>query len=71
MLARIRENDLARKTLLVPHDDLPMIHYYFPAAHLKSYYDESGIGEELRSGNIDGVIYRGDPPRFVPAKAFR
>jgi hypothetical protein len=66
MLTLVSENGLAPKTLLVPHEDIPMIHYYFPASHCKTYYDESAIPDAVRTGRIDGVIYRGDPPRFMP-----
>jgi len=39
VLNYIRENRLEESTLLVPQEDLPMIHYYFPRAHLRGYYD--------------------------------
>jgi hypothetical protein len=69
MLALVRERSLPPKILLVPHEDIPMVHYYFPASRFKTYYDESAIPDEVRQGSIDGVIYRGDPPRFLPAAA--
>jgi len=69
MLTMIRDRGLTGKTLLVPHEDLPMLHYYFQQAHFEQYYDESTIREQLRSGEIDGVIDRGDPPRFIRAAA--
>jgi hypothetical protein len=69
MLALVRANGLPPKILLVPHEDIPMVHYYFPASRFKTYYDESAIPDEVRQGSIDGVIYRGNPPTFLPAKA--
>jgi hypothetical protein len=36
-LATIRQLHLEDKRLLVPHDELPMLHYYFPHANLRSY----------------------------------
>jgi hypothetical protein len=66
MLALIRDQGLAHKTLLVPHEDLPMLHYYFYGSHFKSYYDESTIPEQVRSEGIEGVIDRSDPPRWIP-----
>jgi hypothetical protein len=69
VLALVRVNSLPPKILLVPHEDIPMVHYYFPASRFKTYYDESAIPDLARKGSIDGVIYRGDPPRFVPVAA--
>ena len=37
VLATIREHSLEDKRLLVPHDYVPMLHYYFPRATLKGY----------------------------------
>jgi hypothetical protein len=71
ILALIRDRGLATKTLLVPHEDLPMLHYYFQRAHFEQYYDETAIRQQIRNGGLDGVIDRGDPPRWIPASAFR
>jgi hypothetical protein len=68
MLALIRDRGLAQEILLVPHEDLPMLHYYFAGSHFRQYYDESTISEEIRSGGIDGVIDRSDPPRWIPVE---
>jgi hypothetical protein len=69
MLALIRDHGLAQKTLVVPHEDVPMLHYYFLGAHFKQYYDEGTILEQVRNGGVDGVIDRSDPPRLIPASA--
>ena len=37
MLDAVRENHYDGRPLLVPLDDLPMLHYYFPRATLHSY----------------------------------
>jgi len=69
VLALIRDHGLATKTLLVPHEDVPMLHYYFQGSHFQQYYDATDIREQIRNAGIDGVIDRGDPPRFIPASA--
>jgi hypothetical protein len=66
MLALIRDQNLAQKTVLVPHDDWPMLHYYFSGAHFRQYDDARSMTEQVRSGGIDGVIDRGNPPRWIP-----
>ncbi|MBZ5602589.1 MAG: hypothetical protein LAO79_09810 [Acidobacteriia bacterium] len=68
MLAFLRDHRFAEKALLVPHEDLPMVHYYFPEARFKSYYDESTIAEEFRAGGVAGALDRSDPPRWIPAE---
>lgn len=70
-LALMQDRDISQKRLLIPHDDLPMLHYYFPKARFKTYYEEAAIEPEVHTGVIDGVIYR-DPLRLVlvcPAKS--
>jgi hypothetical protein len=70
MLAIVREHAGTGGTLLAPHDDVPMLHYYFPGLRFGGYYDEAAIPEDLRSGAA-GVIYGGTRPRFVPSTAVR
>jgi hypothetical protein len=62
LLAAIRRDGLGDKTLLVPHDDIPMLHYYFPRARLRGYLDPSAIPAELAIGRFDAVISAGYPP---------
>lgn len=64
MLDLVLTKGLSGKSLLVPHDDLPMIHYYFPHTRLAPYADEAEIPTDLRRSPVDGVIYRGDPPQY-------
>jgi hypothetical protein len=59
VLNYIRENRLEQKTLLVPQEDLPMIHYYFPRAHLRAYYDANP-----GPSGMDRILYRGYPVRI-------
>jgi hypothetical protein len=69
MLDLVRSENLSTKSLLVPQGDLPMVHYYFPETRLKGYLNESDISAALRGAPLDGVIYPGDPARYVPAAA--
>ncbi len=62
----LRAKDGGRKKLLVPHGDVPLIHYYFPGARLTSYLNKSDIGPALELDGVDAVVYDGDPPRYAP-----
>ena len=59
VLNYIRDNRLQENTLLVPREDLPMIHYYFPQTHLHGYSDQN----PRTSGLDNGILYRGYPVR--------
>jgi len=62
ILNDIRENRLQNTTLVVPQEDLPMIHFYFPNMHLHGYAGpDPGV-----SG--DGILYRGYPVRVETAR---
>ena len=67
MLALVRDQDLAGKIVLVPHEDWPMLHYYFSGSRFRQYGDSSTIPEQIRNGGIEGVIDRSDPPQWIPA----
>lgn len=60
LLAEIRQLNLASGRLLVPHDDLPTLHYYFPGADLAGYVDEP----PLPTGSFDAVVRMSDPVRI-------
>src|SRR5438445_13035477 len=47
LLAAIRAGGWEDKTLLAPHDDVPVLHYYFPRARLRGYADRAAIPVEL------------------------
>lgn len=60
VLHSIRENGLQEKNLLVPQEDLPMLHYYFPGMHLRGYSGPS----PSPSSSDNGILYRGYPARI-------
>lgn len=60
LIAQVKERNLGAARLLVPHDDLPTLHYYFPDADLTAYLDEA----ELPGGPFDAVVRAGDPVRI-------
>jgi hypothetical protein len=62
ILNYIRENRIEEKTLLVPQDDLPMIHYYFPRMHLHGYYEPSP-GPSGNETLLRGYPLRVESPR--------
>jgi hypothetical protein len=66
ILSLLREHGSGPRAMLVPHEHLPMVHYYFPEMQFRTYYDESEIASQIRDGNITGVITRSSPPRFIP-----
>ena len=50
------------RTLLVPHDFVPTIHYYFPSNKLTPYPDTwtpAQLINEIRSSRYDGLVYVG------------
>ncbi len=69
VLSYIYQNQLAHKSLLVPQDDLPMIHYYFPNARLRGYYDPSPDPSDRTSFAPDAILYPGFPLRFESTPA--
>ena len=60
ILTYIRANSLSRKTLLVPQDDLPMIHYYYPLTQLHGYSTEAPDASPGTSPP-NAILYRGYP----------
>jgi hypothetical protein len=52
VLAKIGQMNLGSSRLLVPHDDLPTIHYYYPHADLTGYTDEFC----LPPGEFDALV---------------
>lgn len=60
MIAGIRQQNLTAGRLLVPHDDLPTIHYYFPEADTTPYSDES----ELPAGRFDAIVRMDESARI-------
>lgn len=60
LLGEIRQGNLSQSRLLVPHDDLPTVHYYFPEARLTPYEDE----RVLPAGSFDAVVRLSDPVKI-------
>ena len=66
LLVYLRENHLENSRLVVPHDDVPTLHYYFPNSHLRGYTDQIPELSTLRDGRTDGLLYPGLPLRYEP-----
>lgn len=64
LIAEMKERNLGSARLLVPHDDLPTLHYYFPDADLTSYDDAAA----LPSGDFDAIVRAGDPVKIDVGK---
>ena len=58
VLASLRQQNLADKKLLVPQNDLPMIHYYLPSTSLRGYVDDEERSGLLGQEHFDAVLYR-------------
>lgn len=63
LLSTIRRHGWDGKALLIPHEDVPVLHYYFPGARLRGYLDAAAIPGDLARDRFDGVIYPGYPVR--------
>lgn len=59
VLETVRRQGLEAKRLLVPHDDLPVLHYYFPKATLRPYTGSIPAAADLN--DYDAVITTGFP----------
>jgi hypothetical protein len=57
VLEHIRQANLVNKVLLVPQNDLPMIHYYFPATRLLGYYTPQPEPADLQGFAPDAILY--------------
>jgi hypothetical protein len=60
LIDEIRGRHLDAKRLLVPHDELPTLHYYFPSADLVAFQES----EPLPAGQFDAVVRSSDPVRI-------
>jgi hypothetical protein len=61
VLLFIHQKRLDDKRLLVPQDDLPMIHYYFPATRLRGYHTFYPGHSDRSKFKADAILYRGYP----------
>jgi len=64
VLSAIRERGLAEKRLLVPHDEVPVLHYYFPRARLQGYMEDREPVEGVKIDGADAVLHTGLPVRI-------
>ena len=56
LLAAVRDHHLEQGTLILPHDQVPVFHYYFPQAALRSYLDQDEMEAIDHSGKADAVV---------------
>ncbi len=66
-LAAIRERGLEARTLLVPQLILPTLHYYFPEATLRGYFQTAEIPRVMAADRFDAVLYPDYPVRMEMA----
>jgi hypothetical protein len=59
LLAAVRDHHLEQGTLILPHDEVPAFHYYFPQATVKSYLDEKEMEALARSEKADALVRPG------------
>jgi hypothetical protein len=62
----IRDPRWLGKTLLVPQDDVPTLHFYFQGVKFRGYKFASAIPAHLSAQHFDGVIYPGESAVRVP-----
>lgn len=60
----------APPVIVVPQDELPVLHYYFPDLQLRGYTEENSMTQLLTEADVDAVIYPGYPVRFEPLKLY-
>ncbi|HEV7552915.1 MAG TPA: hypothetical protein VGP65_14615, partial [Candidatus Angelobacter sp.] len=56
LLAAVRDSHLEQGTLILPHDEVPVFHYYFPEATLKSYLTPDEMEALARSEKADALV---------------
>jgi hypothetical protein len=61
VLDSLRWRKLTDKKLLVPQDDLPMIHYYFHGTFVRGYMNDEERNARLARGRFDAVLLPGYP----------
>ncbi len=60
----LREHPLDGRRVLVPQNDLPGIHYYFPRIQVRSYADAAELAAAYEQGGFDGVLTTNGPIRY-------
>ncbi len=71
LLDAIRDPRWQGKTLLVPQDDVPTLHFYFQDIQFRGYTDASAIPARLSAQHFDGVVYPNDAGVRVPVLSSR
>jgi hypothetical protein len=56
LLAAVRDHHLEQGTLILPHDEVPVFHYYFPQATLKNYMNQDEMETLAQSGKADALV---------------
>lgn len=59
VLASVRSQGLGEHRLLVPQEELPTLHYYFPGTTLTGFTDPLLVPTVLEAGQFDAVLYPG------------
>ena len=62
ILNYIRSHNLEKKLLLLPQEELPMVHYYFPRMRLRGYVSIHPADEDKSTAEV--ILGRGYPIRF-------
>ena len=69
VLDSIQEAALTDRALLVPQEDLPMVHYYFRGTRLRGYYTGQPALSDFEGFPADGILYPGYPIRLEPLRS--
>jgi hypothetical protein len=56
LIAAVRNRHLEQSTLIIPHDEIPAFHYYFPQATVKSYLDEGEMNTLAVAEKADALV---------------
>lgn len=56
LVAAVRSQHLEQGTLIIPHDEVPVFHYYFPQAALKSYLNQDEMENLARAEKADALV---------------
>jgi hypothetical protein len=64
VLSFLHRDHLGDKAMVVPENDLPTVHYYFPKANLRSYYAHDPVPADQAGFHADAILYRGYPVRI-------
>ena len=57
LLTAVRQQHLERSTIILPQQELPMVHYYHPQTKLKSYTDPDSLRSLTASSDAQAIVY--------------